>query len=94
MPDESSENDVESETESKQSDPGSASDNGDEEGDDKSTNTSENANKNPVKKPKRVTLPQQGFKENIGGYKKYFSQSRIRLLCTTDKARYEGYQRL
>lgn len=75
MSDDSSENDVESETESNQSDSGSASDNGDEEGDDKSTNTSESGNQNPAKKPKRVTLPQQGFKENIGGYKKYFSQS-------------------
>lgn len=75
MSDDSSENDVESETESNQSDSGSAADNDDVEGDDKSTNTSESGNQNPAKKPKRVTLPQQGFKENIGGYNKYFSRS-------------------
>lgn len=74
MSDESNEDNVESVTESDQIDSGSVSDNGDEEGDDNPVNTSENANKNPAKNPK-VATPLKGFKENIGGYNKYFSQS-------------------
>ena len=75
MSDDSSEDDVESETESNQSDSGSALDNDDVEGDDKPANTSEIVNQNSAKKPKKVTLPQKGFKKNIGGYNTYFSQS-------------------